>query len=183
MTVTETPIQGLLILEPRVFADDRGYFFESFNDAAFRKATGFLGQFVQDNQARSVRGVIRGLHFQQAPHAQTKLVRALEGVIWDVAVDLRAGSATYGRWYGVELSSENKRQLLIPQGFAHGYSVLSETAEMFYKCDDYYSRESEGGVRFDDPAIGIEWKVDAGAALLSDKDRVQPLLAEAGWKL
>jgi len=183
MTVTPTPIEGLLIIEPRVFTDDRGYFFESFNEGAFAKATGFAGRFVQDNQARSVRGVIRGLHFQQAPHAQTKLVRALDGVIWDVAVDLRAGSATYGRWFGVELSAENKRQLLIPQGFAHGYSVLSDTAEMLYKCDDYYSKESEGGVRFDDPAIGIDWKMDVGSALLSDKDRVQPLLAEAGWKL
>jgi dTDP-4-dehydrorhamnose 3,5-epimerase len=183
MNVIQTPIEGLLIIEPRVFGDDRGYFFESFNEEAFKKATGFTGRFVQDNQARSVRGVIRGLHFQQAPHAQTKLVRALEGVIWDVVVDLRAGSATYGRWYGVELSAENKRQFLVPQGFAHGYSVLSDTAEMLYKCDDYYSKETEGGVRFDDPALGIDWKMDVSKALLSDKDRVQPLLAEARWEL
>lgn len=183
MNVIQTPIEGLLIIEPRVFADDRGYFFESFNEEAFLRETGFTGRFVQDNQARSVRGVIRGLHFQKSPRAQTKLVRALEGVIWDVAVDLRAGSSTYGRWYGVELSAENKRQLLVPQGFAHGYSVLSDTAEMLYKCDDYYSKEAEGGVRFDDPAIGIDWKMDVGSALLSDKDRVQPLLAEARWEL
>ena len=183
MNVIQTPIEGLLIIEPRVFGDERGYFFESFNEEVFKKSTGFTGRFVQDNQARSVRGVIRGLHFQKTPHAQTKLVRALEGVIWDVVVDLRTGSATYGRWFGVELSAENKRQFLVPQGFAHGYSVLSDTAEMFYKCDDYYSKESEGGMRFDDPALGIDWKMDVSKALLSDKDRVQPLLAEARWEL
>ena len=176
MNVIQTPIEGLLIIEPRVFGDERGYFFESFNEEAFRKATGFTNRFVQDNQARSVRGVIRGLHFQKAPHAQTKLVRALDGVIWDVAVDLRAGSATYGRWFGVELSDDNKRQLLVPQGFAHGYSVLSEAAVMLYKCDDYYNKEVEGGLRFDDPAIGIDWKMDTASAILSDKDRILPVL-------
>jgi dTDP-4-dehydrorhamnose 3,5-epimerase len=122
--------------------------------------------------------VLRGLHFQKSPYAQTKLVRVLEGAIWDAVVDLRAGSATYGRWYGVELSAENKRQFLVPQGFAHGYSVLSETAEVFYKCDNYYHKESEGGIRYDDPELGIDWKIDLSKAIVSDKDLVQPLLRE-----
>lgn len=179
MNVIETSIQGLLILEPRVFADDRGYFFESFNDAAFRKATGFANTFVQDNQAFSTRGVIRGLHFQNNPTPQAKLVRALQGAIWDVAVDLRPGSATYGQWFGAELNAENKRQLLIPRGFAHGYSVLSETAEMLYKCDNYYDKSAEGGVLFNDPGLGIDWKVDTARVVLSDKDVALPGLANA----
>ncbi len=178
MNIIQTPLAGLLILEPRVFADDRGYFFESFNKATLEKLTGTEWNFVQDNQARSSYGVLRGLHFQKSPHAQTKLVRVLEGAIWDAVVDLRAGSATYGRWYGVELSAENKRQFLVPQGFAHGYSVLSETAEVFYKCDNYYHKESEGGIRYDDPELGIDWKIDLSKAIVSDKDLVQPLLRE-----
>lgn len=178
MTVTQTPIEGLLILEPRVFHDDRGYFFESFNEAVFQKETGHTIPFIQDNQARSTRNVLRGLHFQKAPYAQTKLLRVLEGVIWDVAVDLRAESKTYGRWYGVELSAENKLQLLVPRGFAHGYAVLSETAEVLYKCDNAYHKPSEGGVRYDDPELGIDWKIDLADALVSDKDLVQPLLRE-----
>ena len=178
MNIVETPLAGLLILEPRVFADDRGYFFESFNKATLEKLTGREWNFIQDNQARSSYGVLRGLHFQKSPHAQTKLVRVLEGAIWDVVVDLRAGSATYGRWYGVELSAENKRQFLVPQGFAHGYSVISETAEVFYKCDNYYHKESEGGIRYDDPELGIDWKIDLAKAVVSGKDLVQPLLRE-----
>ena len=178
MNIIETPIAGLLILEPRVFADDRGYFFESFNKVTLEKLTGREWNFIQDNQARSSYGVLRGLHFQKSPHAQTKLVRVLEGAIWDVVVDLRAGSATYGRWYGVELSAENKRQFLVPQGFAHGYSVISETAEVFYKCDDYYHKETEGGIRYDDPELGIDWKIDLAKTVVSEKDLVQPLLRE-----
>ena len=127
MNVIKTPLEGLLILEPRIFNDDRGYFFESFNAHTFKSATGLDIDFVQDNQARSTINVLRGLHYQNAPHAQTKLIRALEGAIWDVVVDLRKDSSTYGRWYGVELSAENKRQFLVPRGFAHGYSVLTET--------------------------------------------------------
>ncbi len=178
MNVIETPIKGLLILEPRVFNDDRGYFFESFNDNTFKAATGLDINFVQDNQARSTINVLRGLHYQNAPHAQTKLIRALEGTIWDVVVDLRKGSETYGRWYGVELSAENKRQFLIPKGFAHGYSVLTPTAEVFYKCDDFYSKEDEGGLYYADPEVQIDWKINLDDAIISEKDKVQPTLKE-----
>lgn len=178
MKVTKTPIEGLLILEPRVFHDDRGYFFESFNEKVFREETSHTIPFIQDNQARSSRNVLRGLHFQKAPYAQTKLLRVLEGSIWDVAVDLRKDSKTYGRWYGVELSAENKLQFLVPRGFAHGYAVLSETAEVLYKCDNAYHKMSEGGVRYDDPELNIDWKIDLRNALVSEKDLVQPLLRE-----
>jgi dTDP-4-dehydrorhamnose 3,5-epimerase len=183
MNIIPTPIEGLLILEPRVFQDDRGYFFESYNETVFREATSHPYSFVQDNQARSVRNVLRGLHFQKDPHAQTKLVRVLEGAIWDVAVDLRDGSPTYGRWYGVELSAENKRQLLVPRGFAHGYAVLSETSEVMYKCDNLYHKPSEGGVRYDDPSLNIDWKINLADAIVSDKDRILPLLQETQVKL
>lgn len=179
MNVITTGIDGLLILEPRVFNDDRGYFFESFNGKTLEDVTGFNSVFVQDNQARSTQNVLRGLHYQNNPHAQTKLIRALEGTIWDVVVDLRKDSKTYGQWYAVELSAENKRQFLIPRGFAHGYSVLSETAEVFYKCDNYYNKASEGGVLYNDPALGIDWKIDLANAIISDKDLVQPLLKDA----
>ena len=179
MNVITTGLEGLLILEPRVFNDDRGYFFESFNGKTLEDATGFNSVFVQDNQARSTKNVLRGLHYQNNPHAQTKLIRALEGTIWDVVVDLRKDSKTYGQWYGVELSAENKRQFLIPKGFAHGYSVLSETAEVFYKCDNYYNKASEGGVLYNDPSLGIEWKIDLKDAIISEKDLVQPLLKDA----
>lgn len=178
MNVISTPFEGLLILEPKVFGDDRGYFFESFNEQAFEKATGFTNKFVQDNQARSVKNVLRGLHYQNEPIAQTKLIRALNGRIWDVVVDLRRDSATYKQWYGVELSDENKRQFLIPKGFAHGYSVLSDTAEVFYKCDNFYSKENEGGVFYKDPALGIDWKIDLSEAIVSEKDQAQPLLED-----
>lgn len=182
MNVIETPFEGLLIIEPRVFNDDRGYFFESFNERTFESATGFTNRFVQDNQARSTYGVLRGLHYQNAPNAQTKLIRALEGAIWDVVVDLRTHSKTFGQWYGVELSAENKRQFLIPRGFAHGYSVLSETAEVFYKCDNFYSKQDEGGVLYNDPALAIDWKIDISKALVSEKDLVQPLFADAVYR-
>ncbi|MBS1689489.1 MAG: dTDP-4-dehydrorhamnose 3,5-epimerase, partial [Bacteroidetes bacterium] len=159
--------------------DDRGYFYESFNQQALQAATGFSNTFVQDNQARSVKNVLRGLHYQNEPTPQTKLIRALEGTIWDVVVDLRPGSKTFGQWYGVELSAENKRQFLIPQGFAHGYSVLSDTAEVFYKCDNFYNKACEGGVLYSDPALKIDWKINMQNAIVSDKDKVQPLLKDA----
>lgn len=178
MKVIETPIKDLLILEPVVHGDDRGYFFESYNAGTFNAATGLEINFVQDNQARSTINVLRGLHYQNAPHAQTKLIRALEGAIWDVVVDLRKDSETYGRWYGVELSAENKRQFLIPQGFAHGYSVLTDTAEVFYKCDNLYNKESEGGLYYADADLNIDWKIDLNKAIISEKDKVQPTLKE-----
>jgi dTDP-4-dehydrorhamnose 3,5-epimerase len=179
MNVTKTEIEGLLIIEPRIFGDDRGYFFESYNDRVLKEATGFTRDFIQDNQARSVKNVLRGLHYQNNPTPQTKLIRVLEGVIWDVAVDIRKNSPTFGQWFGIELSAENKKQLLIPAGFAHGYSVLSETSEVFYKCDNYYDKSTEGGVYFNDPALNIDWKMDISQAILSEKDKVQPLLKDA----
>ncbi len=178
MNVIETPFEGLYILEPRVFNDDRGYFFESFNADTLKNVTGFTNTFVQDNQARSTINVLRGLHYQKVPHAQTKLIRALEGTIWDVVVDLRKDSKTYGQWYGVELSAENKRQFLIPRGFAHGYSVLSETAEVFYKCDNLYNKPSEGGVIYNDKDLNIDWKIDLDKAIVSEKDLVLPTLKD-----
>jgi dTDP-4-dehydrorhamnose 3,5-epimerase len=178
MNVIKTPFEGLLIIEPAVFGDDRGYFFESFNEKVFQEKTGFTNQFVQDNQARSTQNVLRGLHYQNEPIAQTKLIRCLQGSIWDVVVDLRKSSATYGKWYGVELSDENKRQFLIPKGFAHGYSVLSPTAEVFYKCDNFYSKAHEGGVKFNDPSLNIDWKINLNDAIISEKDALQPLFAE-----
>lgn len=178
MNVITTPFEGLLILEPRVFGDDRGYFFESFNEQVFVKETGFAHKFVQDNQARSVKNVLRGLHYQNEPVAQSKLIRCLQGSIWDVVVDLRRDSKTYRQWYGIELSDDNKRQFLIPRGFAHGYSVLSDTAEVFYKCDNFYSKENEGGVFYNDPTINIDWKINLDDAIISDKDKVQPMLAD-----
>ena len=182
MNILQTPLQGLLIIEPRVFNDDRGYFFESYNAQAFEKATGFKNTFIQDNQARSSKNVLRGLHYQNAPNAQTKLVRVLEGAIWDVVVDIRKESPTFGRWHGVELSAENKRQFLVPRGFAHGYSVLTDTAEVFYKCDNFYSKADEGGVFYNDPSLNIDWKIDLKDAIISEKDMVQPLLKDAVYQ-
>jgi dTDP-4-dehydrorhamnose 3,5-epimerase len=172
-------MDGLLVIEPRVFFDDRGYFFESFNWLQFCELTGHHIPFIQDNQARSVKNVVRGLHYQNNPTPQSKLIRVLEGEIWDVVVDIRRESSTYGQWYGIELSAENRLQLLIPRGFAHGYSVLSDTAEIIYKCDNYYDRGSEAGISYNDPAVGIDWKVDLTSAIVSDKDKVQPLLKDA----
>lgn len=177
MNFIETDIEGVFIVEPRVFPDARGHFFESWNRAAF-EAAGLRYDFVQDNQSLSSRGTIRGLHFQKGEHAQAKLVRVVSGTVLDVAVDLRAGSPTFGRHVAAELSGENFRQLLIPRGFAHGFSVLSETAVFAYKCDNFYCREAEGGVRFDDPALGIDWRVPAAERLLSDKDKTHPFLED-----
>ena len=175
MKVIDTGIEGLLVLEPRVYKDPRGYFFESYHRNELQKH-GIKNEFIQDNQSRSAHGVIRGLHYQIEPHAQTKLVRVTEGSIFDVAVDLRRDSPTYGKWYGLELSADNFLQLLIPKGFAHGFSVLSGHATLYYKCDDYYHPQSESGIRFDDPDLGIDWKIDPGRAIISDKDRSLPYL-------
>ena len=171
MHFIKAEIEGVYILEPRVFEDARGYFFESYSKAKF-EAAGLYYDFVQDNQSKSSYGTVRGLHFQKGEHAQAKLVRVLEGTVLDVAVDLRKGSPTYGKHVAVELSAENKRQLMIPRGFAHGFSVLSETAIFAYKCDNLYCKESEGGIRFDDPALGIDWRIDMSKALTSEKDRL-----------
>lgn len=178
MKIIETPIPGLLIIEPRVFADERGYFFESFSETKF-KEYGLNTRFVQDNESKSHHGVIRGLHYQLEPYAQTKLIRVVRGTVYDVAVDLRKGSPTFGQWYGLEVSATNKRQFYIPKGFAHGFSVLSEYAIFSYKCDAFYNPASERGIRFDDPALGIDWKLDSSVAVISDKDRENPLLADA----
>ena len=176
MPFIKTDFPDLLVYEPVVFGDDRGYFFESYNRNSFAKEGGIEIQFVQDNQARSVYGVVRGLHFQQNPYSQTKLIRALQGNILDVVVDLRAGSPTQGKVFSIELSAENKKQLMVPQGFAHGYSVLSETAEVFYKCDNFYNKELEGGLAYNDPALQIDWKIPADKMILSAKDTQHPLL-------
>jgi len=174
MPFHKTDIPDLLIFEPKVLEDNRGYFFEAYNEQVFRD-NGINLQFVQDNQSRSFYGVIRGLHYQVHPHAQFKLVRALEGTILDVAVDIRKGSPTFGKHFAIELSSENKKQLLIPSGFAHGFSVLSQTAIVFYKCDALYSKENEAGILYNDSSINIDWKIPAGKQLVSQKDLQQPL--------
>lgn len=173
MPFTETSFPGLLIFEPKVFGDDRGYFFESYNQKIF-SLEGVEINFIQDNQASSSFGVIRGLHFQLMPHSQTKLIRVLSGKVIDAVVDLRKNSPTYGKAYTIELSSENKKQLLVPKGFAHGYSVISETAEVFYKCDAFYNKESEGGIAWNDPALNINWQIPPESVKVSDKDSNYP---------
>ncbi len=178
MEISTTPIDGLLIIKPKVFEDPRGFFFESYHRERYREA-GIKLDFCQDNVSKSSYGVVRGLHYQLAPHSQAKLVAAVVGTVWDVAVDLRVGSPTFGQWYGVELSAENKLQFLIPQGFAHGFSVLSPTAVFSYKCDDYYSPGHERGILYNDPTLNIDWKLPVGDMLVSDKDKVHPLFADA----
>lgn len=177
MPFTKTNIPGLLIYEPKIFEDARGYFFESYNANTFL-AGGVEINFVQDNQAKSSYGVIRGLHYQLAPYAQTKLVRVLSGAIIDVAVDIRKGSPTFGQSLAIELSAENKKQLLVPKGFAHGYSVISETAEVMYKCDEFYNKQSEGGIAYNDPKLNIDWQIPADKALISEKDLILPGIDE-----
>ena len=176
MKVIKTDIEGLLIIEPRVFADERGYFFESFSNRKFAELTGLDVQFVQDNESRSGRGVLRGLHFQKEPHAQAKLVRVVKGRVLDVAVDIRPESPTYGRYVAVELSGDNHRQLFIPKGFAHGYVALEEDTVFQYKCTAYYHPESEGGIAWNDPTIGIDWPLSEGELTLSEKDKQWPNL-------
>ncbi len=175
MNIIQTDFPGLRIIEPKVFGDARGYFFESYNQKVLAEA-GIHTEFKQDNQSFSKYGVIRGLHFQLNPYSQTKLIRTLEGAIYDVVVDLRKGSPTFGKWLGVELSAENKRQLYIPQGFAHGFSVLSEQTTIMYKCDNFYQPQAEGGIAYNDPKLGIDWKVDTAIATVSDKDKSLPVL-------
>ncbi len=177
MNVIRTEIEGLAIIEPRVFSDARGYFFESFNERVFAENVAPV-KFVQDNESKSSYGVVRGLHFQKPPYAQAKLVRVVRGSVLDVAVDLRVGSPTYGKYCAVELSGENRRQFFIPKGFAHGFSVLSEEAVFQYKCDEYYHPESEGSVLWNDPEIGIDWRIPAEDVILSGKDSRGPLLKD-----
>ena len=177
MKVHKCDIDGVVIIEPRIFADDRGYFFEAFSEREFAEQVCDT-HFVQDNEVRSSYGVVRGLHFQRPPHAQSKLVRVVEGTVLDIAVDIRRGSPTFGRYVAVELSAENHRQLFIPRGFAHGFAVLSEKAVFQYKCDNYYAPQSEGAIAWNDPAIGIDWHIPVDKVILSAKDMAHPLLAE-----
>ncbi|MBQ0152814.1 MAG: dTDP-4-dehydrorhamnose 3,5-epimerase [Chryseobacterium sp.] len=161
-------------MEPTIFNDDRGYFFEKYNEKKFEQMTGLNGHFVQDNISKSSFGVLRGLHLQKGEHAQAKLVSCLEGTVWDVAVDLREDSPTYGKWFGIELTAENKRQLYVPRGFGHGFSVLSDTAVFSYKCDNLYNKDSEGCVKYNDEDLKIDWKLKEEDIVLSDKDLVAP---------
>ncbi len=183
MNLIKTKIKDLLILEPKVFTDGRGYFFESYNKKTLEPLIGKEYNFVQDNESKSSYGVIRGLHYQLAPYSQAKLVRVLEGRVYDVAVDLRKDSPTFGEWAGVELSGENKKQFLIPKGFAHGFSVLSETAVFTYKCDEYYHPEAEAGIIYNDSALNIDWKIPEKDAKLSEKDKLLPELKNAKMNL
>ncbi len=177
MEIITTPIKDLLIVKPKIFTDDRGFFFETYNENRY-KELGISQNFVQDNQSKSSYGVIRGLHFQHNPYCQSKLVSVTIGKVWDVAVDLRANSATYGQWYGVELTEENHLQFLIPRGFAHGFSVLSKTAFFSYKCDNFYNPAADGGILFNDPDLNIDWKIPTDKMILSEKDTKHPLLKD-----
>jgi dTDP-4-dehydrorhamnose 3,5-epimerase len=179
MKVIDTKISDLFILEPKVFKDDRGYFLESYNKKILDNVLGKEYTFVQDNESKSSYGVIRGLHYQLAPFSQAKLVRVIQGNVYDVAVDLRKNSPTYLDWVGVELSAENKKQFLIPKGFAHGFSVLSETVIFEYKCDEYYHPEAEAGIIYNDPSLNIDWKIEADNIKISPKDLLLPKLKEA----
>lgn len=177
MNIVETEMKGVFIIEPKVFGDNRGYFFESFSQREFESVIGPV-TFVQDNQSKSSYGVVRGLHFQKPPHAQAKLVRVVKGKVLDVAVDLREDSPTFGKYMAVELSDENHRQVFIPKGFAHGFSVLSEEAVFQYKCDEYYAPESEAAIAWDDQDLNIDWRVPTEAVVLSAKDRNHPSLKD-----
>ncbi|WP_196895399.1 dTDP-4-dehydrorhamnose 3,5-epimerase [Aureivirga marina] len=179
MKVQETKLEGCFVLEPTVFEDKRGYFFESFNSQKFNDAIGQKVNFVQDNQSFSTKGVLRGLHYQVGEFAQAKLVRVLEGAVLDVAVDIRKNSPTFGQHVAVELTAENKKQLFIPRGFAHGFVVLSKTATFFYKCDNFYNKESEGGIIYNDSTIEIDWKLEESELIISDKDIVLPNIENA----
>jgi dTDP-4-dehydrorhamnose 3,5-epimerase len=173
MPFETTNIPDLFVFEPNVFEDSRGYFFEAYNEHLFQQQ-GINIRFVQDNQSKSSYGVIRGLHYQLPPFAQAKLIRVLQGSILDVAVDIRKGSPTFGQSYIVELSAENKKQLLIPAGFAHGFSVISDTAIVLYKCDQFYNKESEGGILYNDPSLNIDWQIESGKEVVSEKDVALP---------
>lgn len=177
MPFIETGLPDLKVFEPKVFADSRGYFFESFNQNTFADA-GIESVFVQDNESKSNKGVVRGLHYQHAPFAQAKLVRVVKGKVLDVVLDIRKGSPTFGKVYSIELSAENKLQLYIPRGFAHGFSVLEDETIFQYKCDNFYSKESEGGIRYNDHSLSIDWKIGEAEAVVSDKDKVLPLFKD-----
>ena len=177
MNIIKTEIEGLVIIEPKVFGDSRGYFFESFNEREFREKVGDV-QFVQDNESKSRYGVVRGLHFQKGEHAQAKLVRVVSGAVLDVAVDLREGSPTYGRYHAEELTGENHRMMFIPRGFAHGFSVLSEEVVFQYKCDGFYCPASVGAIAWNDPTLAIDWRIPDGEVILSEKDKHHPFLYE-----
>ena len=177
MEVIKTDIEGVVIIEPRIFKDARGYFFESFSAKEFQEKV-CQTTFVQDNESFSSYGVVRGLHFQKPPYTQSKLVRVIKGAVLDVAVDLRKGSPTYGKHVAVELTGENHRQLFIPKGFAHGFSVLSDEVRFQYKCDNFYAPQSEGGIAWNDPALQIDWRIPADKILLSEKDTKHPLLED-----
>lgn len=177
MEVIKTEIEGPVIIEPRLFGDERGYFFESFSQREFREKVADI-TFVQDNESRSRRGVLRGLHFQAPPFAQSKLVRVIVGAVLDVAVDIRRDSPTYGRYVAVELTADNHRQFFIPRGFAHGFSVLSDDVIFQYKCDNFYAPQSEGAIAWNDPAIGIDWRLSPQDVILSEKDSRHPLLSQ-----
>jgi dTDP-4-dehydrorhamnose 3,5-epimerase len=178
MRIEHTPIEGLVVIHPTLFLDDRGYFFEKFNEAKFAELYGRPVHFVQDNQAKSTKNVLRGLHFQKGEFAQAKLVSAIAGTVLDVAVDLRPDSATYGKHYSIILSAENKIQLFVPRGFAHGYAVLSDEAEFFYKCDNYYKKDAEGGLAYNCPILNIDWNMDLKDAIISEKDLLHPTINE-----
>ena len=181
MKIKSTPLKDCYIIEPTVFEDERGYFYEKFNVKKFEELTGLNGHFVQDNISKSSYGVLRGLHLQKGEYAQAKLVSCLEGKVFDVAVDLREDSPTFGQWFGIELTPENKLQLYVPRGFGHGFSVLSETAVFSYKCDNFYQKDAEGSVIYNDPELNIDWKLPADAIILSEKDGKLPTFAEKNF--
>ncbi len=178
MKILETSLKDCYIIEPTIFEDERGYFYEKFNEEKFESLTGLNGHFVQDNISKSSYGVLRGVHLQKGEHAQAKLVSCLEGKVWDVAVDLREDSPTFGKWFGIELTPENKLQLYVPRGFGHGFSVLSEKAIFSYKCDNFYEKNSEGSVIYNDQDLNIDWKLPQDKIILSKKDSALPAFKE-----
>ena len=180
MEVIKTEIDGVVIIEPRIFKDDRGYFYESFSQREFEEKV-CRTTFVQDNQSKSSYGVLRGLHFQKPPYSQSKLVRCIKGAVLDVAVDIRKGSPTFGKYVAVELTEDNHRQFFVPRGFAHGFAVLSEEAIFQYKCDNFYNKESEGSVAWNDPQLAIDWQIPADKVILSEKDKLSKELADADY--
>lgn len=180
MNVIKTDLDGVVIIEPRIFNDDRGYFFESFSERDFFANVREI-HFVQDNESKSSYGVLRGLHFQRPPFAQSKLVRVIKGAVLDVAVDIRVGSPTFGKYVAVELSADNHRQFFIPRGFAHGFSVLSDEVIFQYKCDNFYAPQYEGAIAWNDPSLNIDWRIPADDVVLSEKDKKHPLLKDAEW--
>lgn len=181
MKITETTLKDCYIVEPTILSDDRGYFYEKFNEKTFEEMTGMNGHFVQDNISKSSYGVLRGVHLQKGQHGQAKLVSCLEGKVLDVAVDLRRESPTFGKWFSIELTAENKLQLYVPRGFGHGFSVLSETAIFSYKCDNFYVRDSEGSVIWNDPDLAIDWQLPEKDVILSEKDKVSPKFTDGNF--